>query len=199
MGKNISSRSMIFSTPIWKSIYPRAKEENSRFGEFLLDQMADAGLDNTSRSLVNGWKSAEIDDLRENPLWASLGAFVAEVCSEILSVNIKSLRVQSSGANIQGFGGYNTAHNHANAILASVYYISAPPGAGSLVFHDPRSQAFFANHYDCFQGKILGRQKLGIKPDSGSLYIFPAWLMHEVEQNKSRDLRISIPINIMNQ
>lgn len=71
-------------------------------------------------------------------------------------------------------------HNHAGFGFthAFVYYVSAPEGAGLLVFE-------FENG-----------AKYTIKPKINDMYVFPAWVKHKVCKNMSNAIRISISGNL---
>jgi uncharacterized protein (TIGR02466 family) len=74
-------------------------------------------------------------------------------------------------------------HDHGNAYVSSVLYISSPEGSGDLVFI-PRT-----NPYD-------NRAYLSsFKPMAGYYYLFPSYIDHYVTRNKSEEKRISISFN----
>ena len=69
-------------------------------------------------------------------------------------------------------------------------------GADTINFHDPRSQteiikppvtALTAENTD----------QVVVKVSNGTMLIFPAWLAHSVDANRSGETRISIGFNIM--
>lgn len=98
--------------------------------------------------------------------------------------------------NINKFGNSNSTHNHNpfdGIALSGVFYVSAPPDSGSIVFYDPKNlittsldQIYYNNGNDCFL----------IEPEENLLLIFPSWLYHSVDPNHSNEDRISISFNI---
>ncbi len=101
-------------------------------------------------------------------------------------------------ANINPPGGMNRAHQHPNSLWSGVYYIKAPKNSGNLKIDDPRSSAAMSRP----------RQKKGLKPPrlfremsyepiAGRCIMFPSWLMHCVDPNKSNDIRISVSFNFL--
>ena len=101
-------------------------------------------------------------------------------------------------ANINPPGGMNRAHIHPNSLWSGVYYVKALPNSGHLKIDDPRAAASMSRP----------RQKSGAQPSrlwreahfepiAGRLIMFPAWLTHCVDPNKSNENRISVSFNFM--
>jgi hypothetical protein len=84
-------------------------------------------------------------------------------------------------------------HDHGGSMMACVYYINAPSNAGDLQLIDPRGSA---NWQWLSDGNVHGIKYKRITPESGKLVIFPAYLLHQVEVNRSNDVRISLATNI---
>lgn len=85
-------------------------------------------------------------------------------------------------------------HDHGNTIVAVTYYIQAPENCGDLLLIDPRSSHTWDRQ---IENNIEGVRHKRIKPLEGKLVIFPAYLLHMVEPNKSTNVRISLSTNIM--
>ncbi|KAA6183658.1 hypothetical protein F2Q65_15145 [Thiohalocapsa marina] len=68
-------------------------------------------------------------------------------------------------------------HDENDEQLSAVYYVTAPPNAGDILFHDHP-----------FQTRVT--------PTPGLLLLFPPDLLHSVEENHSPDLRLSIAFNL---
>ena len=64
-------------------------------------------------------------------------------------------------------------HAHPDASFAATYYVKTPYNCGDLV---------------CY---IKG-EEFRLTPEEGCIVIFPFYILHEIEQNHSHDLRISI-------
>ena len=87
-------------------------------------------------------------------------------------------------------------HNHPNNFLSGVYYVRTNKGADTINFHDPRSQteiirppvtALTAENTD----------QVVVEVRNGTVLIFPSWLAHSVDVNRSDETRISISFNGM--
>ena len=70
-------------------------------------------------------------------------------------------------------------HNHGISPYAWVYYVKVPPGSGDLTFW------------------FLNRFRYSIKPEVGSLIIFPGWMDHSVSKNRGEEIRISVSGNFI--
>jgi uncharacterized protein (TIGR02466 family) len=84
-------------------------------------------------------------------------------------------------------------HTHPNNFLSGVYYVQTQ---ATINFHDPRVQtailrppvkALTADNTD----------QVVVRVRDGTLLLFPAWLPHSVDPNRSTRERVSISFNIM--
>jgi uncharacterized protein (TIGR02466 family) len=85
-------------------------------------------------------------------------------------------------------------HDHGGCMLACVYYIDTPTDAGDLQLVDPRGSV---NWQVIRDGNVNGVKYKRITPKTGKLVLFPGYLLHQVETNKSKNVRISLATNIM--
>lgn len=78
------------------------------------------------------------------------------------------------------------SHVHRHTDVSGTYYLDAPPGAGELVFHDPRGPLPPFQH------------TVAVQPRTGELVMFPPWLVHEVEASRHRvpAPRVALSFNI---
>ena len=101
-------------------------------------------------------------------------------------------------ANINPPGGYNAPHIHPNSLFSGVYYVKTPPNCGKIAFNDPRPgiQTMMPTRVKGQPPKHLWREA-HIEPVVGRIIMFPAWLWHCVEPNKTNDIRISVSFNFI--
>ena len=101
-------------------------------------------------------------------------------------------------ANINPPGGMNQPHIHPNALFSGVYYVKSQPNCGRLKVMDPRPGVQFVMpvRKPGDPGKDMWRDA-NIEPVVGRIIMFPGWLWHSVEPNKSNDLRISVSFNFI--
>ena len=99
-------------------------------------------------------------------------------------------------ANITAPGGAMRMHNHPNNFLSGVYYAQVGSGADTINFHDPRPQAAVIRP-PVTELTAYNTDQVVVEVQDGTLLIFPAWLMHSVDQSRSDRERISISFNVM--
>ena len=92
---------------------------------------------------------------------------------------------------------FNTPHDHNDNTVIGVYYINAPENSGDLLLHDPRGANNFISKFEInTSGQLVsGRNYYRIKPKTGSLVLFPSYIVHSVEPNMSDEIRRSLAIN----
>jgi uncharacterized protein (TIGR02466 family) len=87
-------------------------------------------------------------------------------------------------------------HDHGGSLLSATYYITAPEKSGDLKMVDPRGGV---NWEWIQEGNISGIKYKRITPVAGKLVLFPSYVMHMVETNRSHEVRISLATNIYNK
>jgi len=155
----------------------------------------DKGL---SRTNVDGWHSQT--NMNELPEYKKL----IDVLYEAQRTIYEQEHLESEPylgnmwANINPPGGMNRAHMHPNALWSGVYYVKAPKNSGHLKINDPRSVAAMSRPRQK-PGKAPSRlwRETHYEPIAGRLIMFPAWLDHCVDPNKSNENRISVSFNFM--
>ena len=87
---------------------------------------------------------------------------------------------------------YQERHEHYPNDISAVYYLKTPENSGSIKFytHEP-----YGGNFGYIENNPLTWKTYWLNPKPGTLLIFKSNLMHEVEQNKSNQQRISIALN----
>jgi hypothetical protein len=88
-------------------------------------------------------------------------------------------------------------HLHTHYFMSAVYYVTAPKNGGNLTFVAP----FTGLEYTVPRGAIgndtvYNSSRWSIEPEEGKLIIFPSWLLHYVNDNRSQEDRVSMAFNI---
>ena len=91
--------------------------------------------------------------------------------------------------NVNEPGSKNILHTHKEFSFACTYNLQTE-GTGNLVFKNPANTL-----HDCNQKTPFVRD-FTIEPKDGDLLVWPAWVPHFVEENKSNKQRINIATNI---
>ena len=151
------------------------------------------------RPFTENWQSEpDLHTMDISPLaFKPFAEMVIDASKEILNelkYDAEDVVITGMWANVIKPGETHPVHTHSNNFLSGVYYLHSDQGA-SIVFHDPRPAA----------DVIVPRKKEATSNNSSVLswaskqnraIFFPSWLPHWVQQNKSRNKRISISWNI---
>jgi len=147
-----------------------------------IESLLEIILDNSNKKLSN-----ELLSSRNEDTLCPENEFVDEVISE-MKADFKS----ATGKDIEciGYWGHihehnmsTNTHNHGEAYVSAVLYLSVPKGSGSLVFI-PRLNQYDSSMY-----------KSSIVPEKCFYYMFPGYIDHYVTRNKSQEKRVSISFN----
>jgi uncharacterized protein (TIGR02466 family) len=99
--------------------------------------------------------------------------------------------------NILPEGGSHSSHIHTNAVLSGTYYVKSPPGAGPIVFEDPRHVLMMAAPPRKASAPRQLRTYVAQEPAQSSLLLWESWLRHEVPLNRAEGERISVSFNLV--
>ena len=155
----------------------------------------DKGINKTN---VKGWHSTT--DMASKPEYQQLVTELLRMQKEIYNNEHldRHAKLGNMWANINPPGGLNNPHIHPNALFSGVYYVKSNPKSGRLKIYDPRPGAQFSMpaRKPGNPGKDLWRD-VNLEPVTGRIIMFPAWLWHSVEPNKSNDIRITVSFNFI--
>ena len=92
-------------------------------------------------------------------------------------------------------GTFNIKHTHPNSLLSAAYYVKAEKKSGPIAFFDPKHVAVM-RHPKIKEFNELSAEHISFEPEEGKLLLFPAYLEHQVNKNRSDEDRIVISFNI---
>jgi uncharacterized protein (TIGR02466 family) len=151
-----------------------------------------------SKTNYKGWHSTT--DMGQKPEYQQLVTELLRMQNEIYDNEHidRHARLGNMWANINPTDGMNQPHIHPNSLFSGVYYVKSQPNAGRLKIYDPRPgvQLIMPTRKPGNPGRDMWRDA-NIEPVVGRIIMFPAWLWHSVEPNKSNDLRISVSFNFL--
>jgi len=144
-----------------------------------------------------GWQSIQtlhmLDDFQD--LVACVHRVVAGIL-QFLRIGYDEFEITGCWATILAPGAQHKAHQHPNNFLSGVYYLRTRPGADTINFHDPRNQTGILRP-PVVELTAENTDQVVVRVKNGTLLVFPSFLSHSVEANRSEEERISISFNVM--
>jgi uncharacterized protein (TIGR02466 family) len=120
----------------------------------------------------------------------------AESVLDYLKIRYDGFAITGCWANVSAPGAGHRAHSHPNNYLSGVYYLRTHADANTVNFLDPRQQtAIIRPPVTALTAE--NTEQVVVQVQDGTLLLFPAWLRHSVDANRSGRLRISLGFNIM--
>ena len=153
-----------------------------------------------SKTNYKGWHSTT--DMHKKPEYSQLVIELMRMQKEIYEHEhiARYALLGNMWANINPPGGLNMPHIHPNSLFSGVYYIKSNPDCGRIKIMDPRpgAQMYMPARKSGNPGKDMWRD-VNLDPVEGRIIMFPSWLWHSVEENKSNDIRISVSFNFIQE
>jgi uncharacterized protein (TIGR02466 family) len=185
----------LFPSFIWKG--ELAPEIYRPMNEAVLRGLGQIGAPLRALELGESWQSHhrlhELDSFRA--LRERIAA-AAEIVLDYLAIEHGGFAITGCWANLNAPGAGHRAHSHPNNYVSGVYYVQVPPKANTINFLDPRPQA------EIIRPPVRAltaenTEQVTVAVQDGTLLMFPAWLKHSVDANRSGEIRISLGFNIM--
>jgi uncharacterized protein (TIGR02466 family) len=183
---------------------------NDRLRDIILHRAtADPGV---KLSNNGGWQST--DDFAD---WSgAAGAYLLDLAVKVadsMTALQTEMGLQGGGptwkinawANVNGLGDANRAHHHPAAFWSGAYWVAAGDAegdecvGGEFEMHDPRGilPAFYAPRLRyALPGFLSAGGEDFFKPRTGTMVLFPSWLVPAVRPYTGSSQRISIAFNL---
>ena len=152
------------------------------------------------KSNILGWHSKSFDLSEKNNLPNKFFSMVQDNIKDVFNkygwvFDPLKVKCTSMWAIINRKNSFNIEHTHSNNYLSAAYYVKAPENSGNFKASNPNiiNRNMFPKSN---QGTELNSNLVSIKVNEGDLLIFPAYLPHSVEENKSEEDRIIISFNL---
>ena len=188
-------RELYFPTPIYIADIKHSTLNQELERDILAWSNKDKGI---TRTNIQGWHSDT--NMNELPEYAKLVDMLYSAQRTIYDQEYYESEpfLGNMWANINPPGGMNMPHLHPNCLFSGVYYIKSNPKSGRLKIMDPRpgAQMYMPMRKEGDPGRDMWSDA-NIEPIEGRNVMFPAWLWHSVEENKSDDIRISVSFNFI--
>ena len=188
---------LLFPTPVWTIKLDNYKIVNELMYEYIKTHQKNDKI-GINKSNVRGWHSHDFD-LNDNDPQKFIN-FILPAIQQVMTdmdweKNKQIAKINNMWAIINTGGSGNLRHQHGNSTISGAYYVRAPMNSGDIVFYDPRPAPVYS-HPNVVNPNLLNAQVNGITPKEGALVLFPSYLDHSVNENKSDEERIVISFNI---
>lgn len=185
----------MFPTFVWKA--ELAPELSAPINDGIARKLVAIGAPMGDLKAGESWQSDH--GLHRTKEFRGLAEQIAKAAEAVLAhLQIAGARCEVTGcwANVSAPGAKHGTHCHPNNYLSGVYYVRTQPGADTINFHDPRSQiAIMRPPVRALTAENTDQVVIHVK--DGTLLMFPAWLQHSVDANRSDRIRISVAFNLM--
>ncbi len=188
---------LLFPTPVWTVQLDNYKNINENMYDFIKSNQS-KDVEGINKSNVKGWHSKDFNLNDEYPqkFISFILPSIEQVMSDMNWEKQKQIaKINNMWAIINTGGSANLRHQHGNSTISGAYYVRAPKNSGDIVFYDPRPAPVYS-HPNVLGPNLLNAQVNGITPKEGALVLFPSFLDHSVNENKSKEERIVISFNI---
>ncbi len=188
---------LFFPTPVWTLQIDNYKNVNEEMHSYIkeLQNKDQIGI---SKSNLKGWHSKDFNLNERQPqnFISLIYSSIEQVMHDMNWDKQKQIaKINNMWAIINTGGSANLRHQHGNSTISGAYYVRAPENAGDIIFYDPRPAPIYS-HPNALSPNSLNAQVNGISPKEGALILFPSYLDHSVNENKSNEERIVISFNI---
>ena len=180
----------IFKTPIAKFVLNEDLDALAKFSRKYVKDHSSVNISNKG-----GYQSPDLD--LNIPVLRSLREQTTRCFNQLKTKFFynASLTISNMWFNINYPNSYNQIHDHPRTPFASSFYISVPKNSGKIVFCNSFGiQNYMLEHW-MTKFEAYNCSTWALPVENNAFYVFPGWLKHRVETNKSKNDRISISIN----
>lgn len=185
----------MFPTLVWKIELKAALRDE--IDAKMLAALAELRRGLPALAAGQGWQSEQT--LHERAEFRELMVCAGRAAKSILHflhVGYEEMEVTACWATVLATGAEHHLHSHPNNFLSGVYYLRVEPGADTIYFHDPRSQAGIIRP-PVTALTAENTDQVVVPVAEGTLLLFPSYLAHSVPANTGDGERISVSFNLM--
>ncbi len=189
----------LFPTPVFHFKLENYQELNIELESYILD-LKKKDRDGQKKSNYGGWHSPFFDQKNDNTpkkFSVIIQNFLKKIFTDEMGwkYNPDKAKIIAMWSIINKKGSFNIQHNHPNSYLSGSYYVKFSKNSGKINFFDPKEQKNI-RYPHTKKYTELSAAVTSIEPEEGNLLLFPSYLYHSVDENKSDDERIVISFNI---
>lgn len=188
----------LFSLPIYKTSLLESGVDFEKIRSILIPLFEQAKLNNVDLEKQGGISTYWIDrklHLREE--FKVLSFIILEQAKlywKVLDIcdNLEP-EIDECWSNLHTPDAFTTQHSHSLMPMVGSFYLDAPIDSGNIVFVNPMEYSLTHIPYN---GAIEDKTETSVHINTGDLCMFPGWVRHKTEDNKSTNNRIVISYNI---
>lgn len=185
---------------LWKPLLWKFKYEFPQ--QKLIDKLSELEtkiISPSSLEIGDSFSTVSVNPEHRPHLWKELQDFNSFLESKIaflwdeFEFKMKNhSHIQESWFNSHKTTGMTLEHYHNNINLVVAAYIKLPKNSGYIEFRDPLE-------YQWANTPIIPEEKLWteVKCETNDVLMFPGWMRHRVQENKSNEERIVLTYNIV--
>jgi uncharacterized protein (TIGR02466 family) len=184
-----------FVTPIWRSYIDNV--DNIKLAKECYDYKNN--VPGVQRSNESGYQSPDLNDNRGieiTKLKTTVENCLLCVGKEIGFKENLNWQILNYWININETTNFNHPHIHPGSLLTAVYYVQTNEHSGDIIFYGSAERHYLAASFTN-ENNPFTSTRIHYTPTTGTIYVFPSWLMHSVNPNKSTNDRISISFNFL--
>lgn len=156
--------------------------------------------ESVSKSNRGGWQS-DAYFIQKNKSFAPFFKYVEALLDNYGKIYPMGTRFNLKNAwiNVNPPGTYNISHTHPQSTISGVWWIKCPKDSGNIVFESPVShtqQDIMEKINPHIAEKNNYFPTYYFEPVEGMVLLFPSDIRHGVEENQSKEDRISIAFNL---
>ena len=196
---NNSSILKLFPQPIFKYEVDNYNNINEQLLKYIYE-LRKKDNEGVKKSNINGWHSRSFDFKEKNNVpnkfYSHINNYIRDVFTKYgWEYDDSNVKCTSMWAIINEKGNFNIEHTHPNNYLSAAYYVKAPDNSGNFKATNPN---IINRHIrpKTKEANELNSNSASLKINEGDLLIFPAYIPHSVEENKSEEDRVIVSFNI---
>jgi uncharacterized protein (TIGR02466 family) len=150
---------------------------------------------NKIQTEFNGdWQSTWVrGDFDETTELHKLKKFIVDTAHTYFNdCGFKDIELRSTNVwlNDKGYGDYIHPHHHGMTLISWSYYLNTTDETGDIVFMDPKGNSSWSyfTPLQMHTDKVNGLLGYRLNPKPNHIVMFPGWLQHYVEPNKSNTI-----------
>jgi len=110
----------------------------------------------------------------------------------LLGEDVKDYLITDCWLTKSTINSYGHIHNHMPADISGVFYIKTNEEDGNIFFENPLQISYSSS----LGNKNLFHPSYSVSPKKGKILLFPGWVNHGINTNKTNSERISVSFNI---